>query len=495
MKKRFLVLVIYCLPCIVVLPLLYEYRERTKKIAEDIKEIALYVNESERFIITADTIDKLKEEFSQEEVFNDVLKKLAETKDWNAKEEESFLNDLRELILSHLVQTPNGKRYSDLESKILNFAKTQINLTESSKISEEFEPLLKERNNLKEIINFFILQKKLKTLNRIILDIDRQVSKIWKRNSIIIILMVFLPYILLGFRLTYGSYVELSLDDRNKAARQNWVMKIVVACVIVFGWMYVLNPLGRGATTIEEYFIIARVNEVKTVPIYIAATNISHTIAGFLGWYLYLLLYFFAKLYQNDVKSGRVYRFLFGKFLFTYGIALTFTAVFGNETQPIMFLIGFFPLSAVSFVKEFFLNATKGIAEGKTGLSELPSISTWHILRLEEEGIDSIPTLACSKIDQLNNRLPNVMMPLVELWIDVAQLYTILGEERYKKIRSLCQTASEFMSIAKDPEFQTRLDENEVKNPQEVVNILNHTFKGKIIPPRQLKLENARVTS
>ncbi len=58
------------------------------------------------------------------------------------------------------------------------------------------------------------------------------------------------------------------------------------------------------------------------MPIFIATKSLAHTVAGVLGWYLYLLTYFFRKLYYNDVVSGRVYRFLFGKFLFTFGIAL-----------------------------------------------------------------------------------------------------------------------------------------------------------------------------
>jgi hypothetical protein len=295
--------------------------------------------------------------------------------------------------------------------------------------------------------------------------------------------MVFLPYFLLGFRLAFGRQVELSLDDRLKAAWQNWAMKTVVACVIVFGWMYVLNPIGRGATTVEEYFIIARVVEDKTIPIYIATKNLSNTLAGFLGWYLYLLLYFFGKLYHNDVKSGRVYRFLFGKFLFTYGIALTSSAFFGDKAQAAMFLIGFFPLSAVSIIKEFVLKSTKdkGIGEGKTGLSELPSISPWHILRLEEEGIDSIPTLANSDLDQINVRLPKIMIPLIQLWIDVAQLYTILGGERYQKVKVVCQTAGEFIIIAGDPNLQGRLKDCEIENPQEIVSLLKRTFKEKLI--------------
>ena len=477
MKNRFLVLVIYCLPCLVSLLLLIEYKGRTNNVAEEIKNIASYIKEPERFIITEETLEKLNQvAYIEQETLNNVLKKLTETKDWKSKDKELFLKDLREIIPKLLKEKPAGTDYSKFESEILEYAKIEINLVEESKISEEFEALFVDRKYSTSLINFFILQKELGTLNEKISKIGWQIFKIWIRNSIIITLMVFLPFILLGFRLAFGSHVEFSLEDRKKAAWRNWAMKTVVACVILIGWMYVLNPLGRAATTIEEYFIIARVVENKTIPVYIATENISNTLAGFLGWYLYLLLYFFSKLYQNDVKSARVYRFLFGKFLFTYGISLTSSAFFGDETQAAMFLIGFFPLSAVSVIKEYGLKATKGIGEGKTGLSELPSISTWHILRLEEEGIDSIPTLANSDLEVLKDKLPNIMIPLVDLWIDVAQLYTILGGERYQKCKALCQTASEFISLATDPTLQSKLKDCEIENPQEIVNLLYRTF-------------------
>ena len=75
MKKRFLVLVIYCLPCLVSLLLLIEYKLRTNDVAEEIKNIASYIKEPERFIITVDTLENLKQvAYIEQETLNDILK-------------------------------------------------------------------------------------------------------------------------------------------------------------------------------------------------------------------------------------------------------------------------------------------------------------------------------------------------------------------------------------------------------------------------------------
>ena len=58
----------------------------------------------------------------------DLLKKLAETKDWKTKEREMFLKDLRELKLKHLLKSSDSINYADLESDILKHSEIKINL-------------------------------------------------------------------------------------------------------------------------------------------------------------------------------------------------------------------------------------------------------------------------------------------------------------------------------------------------------------------------------
>ena len=326
------------------------------------------------------------------------------------------------------------------------------------------------------MLHFFSLRKELAELKQTIDDIDGKVANIWLFNCVLIASMAFLPYFLLGTRLAYTHHENLSPDELLKTAWRHWPMKFIVACVMILGWMYIVNPYGRGATTVQSYLTAERIVTANTLPIYIDAEDIAHTVAGFLGWYLHLLFYFFNKLYHNDVLGSRVYRFLFGKFLFTIGLALTFSSILENESKIALFLIGFFPLSAISIIKEYGLKATQGVNLKDASLSELPGISRWQILRLEEEGIDSISTLANYRRDTLNKRLPAVLKPFISLWVDVAQLYTIIGDERYAKVKPLCQTASEFVGRVDDDEFRGALGEREILNPAEIVRLLESTF-------------------
>lgn len=446
-------LILYCLPCIAALVLILSgYYARTQKVAKQIGDIAMSYQD---YKITQTTLDSLE----AGAVPDTILEKLENMKD-RSFAAERFKPTVRKYI--------GDMPYIEYRPLILKYAR----IPEEDR---EAEMALQKDGKLKEFHDYFKLQKKLGNLQVSIKEIPGQISLIWQRNSLIVALMVFLPYLLLGFRLAFDKKVGLTPSARMTAARRHWAMKFVVACVMTIGWIYVVNPTGRGANTVAEYLIAENVIKENTLPTYISATAISHTVAGFLGWYLYLLMYFFRKLYHNDVVSARVYRFLFAKFLFTYGIALTFSAVLGDEAKTALFLIGFFPLSAVSVLKEYGLKAAKGISEGKATLSELPGISIWQITRLEEEGIDSISTLANYDQEKVDV-LPRVMRPLVGFWMDVARLYTILGEEGYQKIKAICQTANEFVSRAKDKAFQASLKAVGIENPEEILHLLLRTF-------------------
>ena len=221
----------------------------------------------------------------------------------------------------------------------------------------------------------------------------------------------------------------------------------------------------------------------NTLPIFIAPDSISHTVAGFLGWYLYLLLYFFGKLNHNDVLSARVYRFLFGKFLFTYGVALILSSVSQDGAKLTLFLIGFFPLSAISILKEYGQKAGKGIATGSSGLSQVLGIGSNSVLRLEEEGIKDVDTLANTQSEYMKKYLPEMMRNDLDEWVDRAQLYSVLGETTYDNVSVICKTASEFMLRRDDDTFQAALAAKGVENPSEVTRLMERRFGDKLIPP------------
>jgi hypothetical protein len=361
----------------------------------------------------------------------------------------------------------------EVGEEIRSYAYYTLSRNQDATLDESLE----DSDTSKQLIRFLKKQKELGALSKTMTKIDKTINYIWVRNSTIIALLSLLPYLLLGSRLAFDKRIRLKSSRLYKIAHHNIWMKFIVGCVIALGWMYVINPLGRGATTVKEFLIAGNIVATGTLPIYIAAEHISHTMAGFLGWYLHLLAYFFRKLYFNDVLSSRVYRFLFTKFLFIYGLALTLSPIMGSETKPALFLIGFFPLSVLSIIKEFGLKALQGVQTEQNSLSELPAISRWQILRLEEEGIESISTLAVYDRNRLKELLPELFGPLINLWIESAQLYTVLGHKRYQKVKKICQTAGEFIQKVDNPEFVDVLKSDyEIPDSTGIVYLMKETF-------------------
>lgn len=187
-------------------------------------------------------------------------------------------------------------------------------------------------------------------------EIKTKVLSIWGFQSSLIISFTLLPYVLLGSRLAFGHASKVDRETRLRAARGGFMVKLLLASVIALGWIYVLHPVGRGASLLHAYVMVEDVFSMSTLPIYIDAQNLLvPTMCGFLGWYLHLLTFFFHKFVDDDVMSTRVYGLLFRKYLFVYGIALVLsTLVTSAEGKAVMFLVGFFPLSAFSMLKQYF---------------------------------------------------------------------------------------------------------------------------------------------
>lgn len=301
--------------------------------------------------------------------------------------------------------------------------------------------------------------------------------KIWRENSIIIAIMVFLPFLLFAMRLAYDPRLDCTTRERFMLAAENWPMKLIVAGVIGVGWMYLLNPYGRAATTFYQTYLLNSVPPVNTMPIYISMPDVSHTVAGFLGWYLNFLFYVFTKLYHNDVTSSRMYRFLFVKLLFTYGLAMVATPVMETEGKLAMFLIGFFPVSAAMFVRRLAARALQNAETDSDDLSVLPGMSTWTTLRLQEEGVNSITTLASLRIAEVRRYFPVRITNLLRLWIDAARLHTAIGASAYRKLMPLCQTATEFIELSTTEDFSQKLKAlTEIESAETVVNRIQNTF-------------------
>ena len=336
---------------------------------------------------------------------------------------------------------------------------------------------LKLSKQEEHIIQYFLRHKNQGSLNKAIEEIQPRIFDIWLEYSVVIFIMTMLPFAMFGIRIAFRvKRKDITDADRFECVFRDWWMKFFVAYTIATGWLYTINPLGRGGSTLAEYINTQDIFTDNTLPGFIFTTNVPLVVAGFLGWYLHLTTYFISKLYYDDVFGTRIYRFLAGKLLFTYGIALIISSVDAEQGKITIFMIGYFPLSALTILKEFGTKALQGGAQDKGSLSELPAISRSQILRLHEEGIDSISTLAVYPCVNELKKFQSSIAPLVDLWIDCAQLYSTIGADMYSKIKDSCSTASEFLRLYKDPEFQQDIAEAGIKNPQEIARLLERTF-------------------
>ena len=304
----------------------------------------------------------------------------------------------------------------------------------------------------------------------------------WWNTALYVVSLSLLPFLILGGGLAFksrsgrvprpqGSLLSISLQD--------FLMKYLVAFVIVFGWLYTFNPRGQGASAVDGWLKAQELISKDTSPIFFNLTEspFKHLIVGFLGWYLYLLGYFSYRLYKSDVVSTRIYGILFRKFLFVAGVAIVLSTVSGDGSLLLIFLIATFPLSAVTLLTEYG-NKRLTMGEDQTSLSVLPGISTWQVFRLEEEGIDSISALAISDLSKLRLAISDELITaqLLKNWIDVSRLISVVGVGKWEEIRGVCLTASAFVSKCNDAKFVAALAQKQVFNADEIANTLQTTF-------------------
>ncbi|MES0490198.1 MAG: hypothetical protein ABUK01_09410 [Leptospirales bacterium] len=354
----------------------------------------------------------------------------------------------------------HGEAIRDQDEFIIIDAETEIPPKE--KMLKEYFLRSKQSGNLQEKIDV----------------IGGKIHSIWLRYSIFICIMTLLPFALLGIKVAFRyNRKDITLKDRIASIRGSWWMKFALAFAMTTGWLYTVNPEGRGGSTLAEYINTQDIFTNTTLPGFILSPNIPLVVAGFVGWYLNLVSYFISKLYYDDVYGTRVYRFLVGKLLFVYGISLVLSSVEMEQGNMAMFLVGYFPLTALSILKEYGMKAMQGGSQEKGSLVELPTISRSQILRLHEEGIENITTLAAyPRIAELK-KYQYAIAPMVDIWVDSARLYTIIGQEKALKVKEFCSTASEFLRNYKLPKFRkTLLDEYQIKNPDEINRLLRETF-------------------
>jgi len=194
---------------------------------------------------------------------------------------------------------------------------------------------------------------------------------------------------------------------------------------------------------------------------------------------------------------------MFQNFLFTYGIAVILPSIQSvtsgaglqsetgyNITNLLAFFTGYFPMSAFSLLKDSGLKLLHGTDMDKGQLQELPGISRWQILRLEEEGINSMGTLAYSHHQELRSNIPS-MLNLVDYWVDIAHLYTVLDKENYQRVKKYYRTANEFvLKKANKQTFIEALASENIVNVHETTGILTRIFPDSLTCSKKWCIHN-----
>ncbi len=122
------------------------------------------------------------------------------------------------------------------------------------------------------------------------------------------------------------------------------------------------------------------------------------------------------------------------------------------------------------------MKSLQGAAVETDTLSQLPAISRWQIIRLEEEAIDNVSTLAAVDRQTLQVAIP-IRDTVLDLWIDSARLIALIGPDKFETLRNDCLTGSEFVRRARDPEFVGLLQEKyQIGNPEELARLLRESF-------------------
>ena len=327
----------------------------------------------------------------------------------------------------------------------------------------------------------------------------------WATNSATIVALTLFPFGILGVgvalkyhRLSDASERENTYLKLRRIAFKDFILKAVIGFVIAFGFLYIFNPHGQAASAINDWLQnVDILSSSNTAPNFFnfKDSSMKHALAALFGLYLYLVGYFSYRFYKSDVLGTKVYNVLFKKFLFVIGVAFIISSIgaTSNESLLLVFLIGFFPLSAVTLLTEFG-NKRLSMGEDQTSLSILHGVSTWQILRLEEEGIDSISALANADAKALETSISNeVITPtMLDMWIDQARLIAVIGTKRWTELNGICERASEFVNkeSRKDPVFMAKLAEKSVFNADEISKTLQRSFG---ITPATLSTESTGV--
>lgn len=313
----------------------------------------------------------------------------------------------------------------------------------------------------------------------------------WLTNAIFIVCLTLFPFATFGSRIAANAFDKPgAASDMLRCASGVFLNKLIISAAIACGWLFVFNPLGIATSSVDTFVTDHEVLTSNSLPYLLQSSySLRPMLAAFFGWYLHFTAYAFYRARRNDVRSPRFLGVLFRKLLLALalGSILSIDAHSGGPTglpeapsfgpSAVAFLFGFLPASAIAFLKDQGTRLAGGIRAASGTLSDLSALSTWEVVRLEEEGIDSLASLLVTRRKSLHGLLPESAEKVVDLWYEQAALMVAVGAERYARLSNVCQTATHFVANSADPAFQAKLKAAAaIENPAELATILREKF-------------------
>lgn len=313
----------------------------------------------------------------------------------------------------------------------------------------------------------------------------------WTTNAIFIVCLTLFPFATFGTRIAANAFDKPgAASDMFRCAGRVFLNKLIISAAIACGWLFIFNPLGIATSSVDTFVADHEILASSSLPYLLQSSySLRPMLAAFFGWYLHFTAYAFYRARRNDVRSPRFLGVLFRKLLLALalGSILSIGAHSGSTTglpeapsfgpSAVAFLFGFLPASAIAFLKDQGTRLAGGIRAASGTLSDLSALSTWEVVRLEEEGIDSLASLLVTRRKSLHELLPESAEKVVDLWYDQAALMVAVGAERYARLSSVCQTATHFVANSADPAFQAKLKAAAaIENPAELATILREKF-------------------
>jgi hypothetical protein len=251
--------------------------------------------------------------------------------------------------------------------------------------------------------------------------------------------------------LAYNEAVEVVIKMRQFYNREYVVGLLLHTIVSGVGWYYIF--FSGSAIRLSEFITVdgASANGLNTY----VANNISAVTAAFIGAWVFGALLLLHNWTNDDLNPRSFFytatRLIIGM-LIGFVLANVAPKVPNVEPNLLAFTIGIFPFTFMATVVQeclrlfslqfIYRDSVQGDGPERRlawntrhPLSELDDITTWTESRLDQEGIDSVHSLALANVEQLLLNTPYDGQVLAD-WIDQAILWVHVPYGKLTQVRA-----------------------------------------------------------